>query len=309
MSMKVFISSLLLLAVFSVSAQTYCLTITVAPSQPNPSEVAFNYTITASVSIDATIEVFGLTNVAGTTLLPLSGIPQPFTSASGTFSFSKTGGGTPTLNISDAAPDYGVTNSSTSVRLTADPNPPCAALPVALSQFSARAEGEKSLLKWSVSAELNTNHYEVERSADGINFEKIGRVAAKGTRGNALTVYGFTDETPLGGINYYRLNMVDRDGKAEYSSVEKVVFKRDVSIQAIPNPTQGPLTVVLNATTESTYYLRITDAQGRLMKAQQVEVSKGRNTMEMDMSVFPAGMYWLMVEGGSVKEYLKFVKE
>lgn len=96
-------------------------------------------------------------------------------------------------------------------------------------------------LRWATANEHNAARFDIERSADGASFEKIGAVVAKGNS-NAPTDYYFQDKHPLTGINYYRLKQVDLDGRANYSQVVQV--KWEASITGVyPNPTTGSVQI------------------------------------------------------------------
>ena len=68
---------------------------------------------------------------------------------------------------------------------------------------------------WATSQELNSSHFEIEKSTDGVNFYYLGKVNAAGTS-IAQRDYSYVD-TKVNEFNYYRLKMVDIDGKFVYS--------------------------------------------------------------------------------------------
>jgi hypothetical protein len=114
-----------------------------------------------------------------------------------------------------------------------------APLPVALTQFAAAAEGPAAVrLTWATASEKNSQHFEVERSADGVAFAAIGTVAAAGTTATART-YTLRDAAlPAGAsVLYYRLRQVDLDGTAHYSPVRSVAVASGLSLY--PNPALG----------------------------------------------------------------------
>ena len=69
-------------------------------------------------------------------------------------------------------------------------------LPVALISFTAEKNGQTVLLKWKTAQEQNSDRFEIERSADGRNFNTIGNVAATGNT-NSIRNYSFTDNGPM----------------------------------------------------------------------------------------------------------------
>ena len=94
-------------------------------------------------------------------------------------------------------------------------------LPVDLMHFDAvLVEDHHVNINWTTASEINTNHYEVERSFDGKNFATLYRVAAAG-KTRVLTSYTSKDVNPLP-INYYRLKMVDHDGTYTYSNTRLI---------------------------------------------------------------------------------------
>ncbi|MDQ2751974.1 MAG: hypothetical protein M3R72_03030, partial [Bacteroidota bacterium] len=55
------------------------------------------------------------------------------------------------------------------------------ALPVSLLSFTASKQTASVLLDWTTTNEINTHHFNVERSIDGIHFSAIGTMAALGS--------------------------------------------------------------------------------------------------------------------------------
>ena len=109
--------------------------------------------------------------------------------------------------------------------------------------FAAQQQNNTVNLAWQTTNEVNSSHFTMQRSVDGLTFTAIGNVATKGG-GN----YGYTDD--LSTINnqqptiYYRLQMVDKDGSFTYSKVVAVPFIIPHSLFTIfPNPVKETLFV------------------------------------------------------------------
>lgn len=111
------------------------------------------------------------------------------------------------------------------------------ALPVDLVAFTATASGKTVKIEWKVANEINLGSYLVERSTDGINFSIIETVAPTGA-GTSVKTYAFVDAAPPGGLNYYRIQLQDKDGKTKYSEVRQVSFNAGSMGQVViaPNP-------------------------------------------------------------------------
>ncbi len=80
----------------------------------------------------------------------------------------------------------------------------CIKLPIELLSFSGYANGQDNILEWQTASEMEVSFYEVERSFDGMNFERIGKVEAKGNE-SIHTAYSYIDESVECAICYYRL--------------------------------------------------------------------------------------------------------
>ena len=139
-------------------------------------------------------------------------------------------------------------------------------LPLQLIFFTAKYENGKPHLKWKTENEINVSHFNIERSSDGYRFDKIKEIVSRGG-GNYSTV----DEAPKNGYNYYRLKMVDKDGRFSYSNVEIVKILNDAIFSFImyPNPNSG-LLVVEPSQSNKPVMISIFDQQGRLLLVKQI---------------------------------------
>ncbi|MEO7121483.1 MAG: T9SS type A sorting domain-containing protein [Ginsengibacter sp.] len=93
---------------------------------------------------------------------------------------------------------------------------PNVVLPVTLLSFDGNLNGDKILLNWQTSSEQNSKYFDIQKSTDGTSFESIGKVNAAGNSASVMR-YNFNDPQ-VNEFNYYRLKMVDIDGKFVYSS-------------------------------------------------------------------------------------------
>ena len=96
-------------------------------------------------------------------------------------------------------------------------------LPVTLVSFTGTLENSNVVLNWKTNTELQSDYFEVQKSTDGTNFQAIGKVIAAGSSSTPQT-YTYTD-TKLSELNYYRLKMVDKDGK--FSNSNTVLIRNE----------------------------------------------------------------------------------
>lgn len=180
-------------------------------------------------------------------------------------------------------------------------------LPIVLLSFDAARNGSVNNLKWSTSQEQNSSRFIVERSSNGRSFEEIGVVAASGYS-NETRNYRFTDPSPVKGVNYYRLRMIDMDNTFKYSEVKNVRNMGAAEIAFSPNPVIGQIRLSIDADKAERANIRITDISGKQVYSGSFNVVNGTNVNMIDTDKLAAGTYFLQVqmsEGNLVKKFTK----
>ncbi|NDK55864.1 T9SS type A sorting domain-containing protein [Pontibacter sp. BT213] len=129
------------------------------------------------------------------------------------------------------------------------------------------------VLKWETINETNLKTFEIERSANGTEFTKIGEVAGSGTSSERLA-YTYTDEKPLDGRAYYRLRIVKESGAHTYSNTI-IIDNRSITaseFRVYPNPTNGQdVTVEVNRLVpDEPIELIVSDMTGRKLMQQSL---------------------------------------
>jgi hypothetical protein len=120
-------------------------------------------------------------------------------------------------------------------------------LPVTLASFFVKAKTEGKYqsvdVNWSTTAELNSEKFEVERSADAKKWQLIGTETASKNSEETIN-YTLTDIAPMAGKSYYRLKMVDIDGSFAYSRIVGMQLENDkIQVKVFPNPVAQELFV------------------------------------------------------------------
>jgi len=139
----------------------------------------------------------------------------------------------------------------------------CEPLPIELLNFSGYLSDSGSKLNWITGSEINTSHFNIEHSVNGVNFIKRGEVPASGFSTSPIE-YTFIDKYPIIGLNYYRLVSIDLNDEYSISNIivlEKVLGNFDI----YPNPTFGESQVIMNSNFGSKIGIKIYDNIGRVI--------------------------------------------
>ena len=194
-------------------------------------------------------------------------------------------------------------------------NPPCSSvdcvLPVEFLAFTGKVDGTAVALEWSTASESNSSHFVVERSTDGSNFVPLGNVGAAGNS-TSLRQYEYTDRNPALGMNYYRLQQVDRDARTVWSNTVAVNYRSvRIPVRVYPNPANDLLEVNFDLAVEGYQSWRIMDASGRIVATGRMPVSEGPNRHTIPVDRLEQGSYVLEMqdERGTVLGNARFVKQ
>ncbi|WP_342085877.1 Ig-like domain-containing protein [Dyadobacter sp. OTU695] len=169
-------------------------------------------------------------------------------------------------------------------------------LPVKLAYFDGRKAEDQALLEWQTAGELNSAHFDVQRSTDTRNWQVLGTLEAA-FESNRTRNYTFTDSIPEPGLNYYRLKMVDLDGSFTFSGIRSVNFPEFSWAEIYPNPVEDQLRIVMH--NRKVKSIRVISHSGMVRHSRSVNSP----SFTISMRQYPIGMYYIHFEqaDGTVK--------
>jgi ELWxxDGT repeat protein len=187
------------------------------------------------------------------------------------------------------------------------------ALPITLLNFSATVEGKNAVkLDWTTTNEINSDHFEIERSIDGKNFSSINRVNAPGNSAVDQN-YTYTDYQASNlnsSVLYYRLKSVDKDGTFKNSQVLLVRLQGGgFQFTFAPNPVQQQLNVSVSPAGAKSVAIRIIDANGKQVYEQALPTGVNVYQQNIDVAKLKTGVYYLQVITDNIIKVEKFVKQ
>lgn len=172
-------------------------------------------------------------------------------------------------------------------------------VPAQLVTFGAHEEAKSVRLAWTSAEELRLDRYEVERSLQPTGFKTIGTVAARGNGSLGDVNYSFNDPKSGASTMYYRLKMVDQDGKMNYSNIVRVVEGSTIPLELVGITPDGNAAYNVNlwSVANMRVQMEVHDMQGRrVLSLPDQHVVAGENKLHLDMSEKSAGAYLLNVK-------------
>jgi Bacterial Ig domain len=211
-----------------------------------------------------------------------------FTGTSTTFTYLVCDNGSPVL----------CSNIAT-VTLTFPVNSP---LPTSLVDLTAAYENSNVVINWASTFEENSDHFDIERSVDGVNFKSVGIVKAQGTSAGRKD-YSFADDvsnsTARKNDLYYRLKLVDKDGKTAFSKILVVRVYKTKSLQSVsvtPNPAVNDIKVKVQLNENSYIVIKVMNNSGaEIMRKSARGVNGGNDYTLEGSSRLQTGVYYLEV--------------
>ena len=278
-----------------------------------------NKTGCARVTFDSSLYVSGETRIESGQLVldPNDNIPYKFVCAGdvdiaqggGLFLRKNAAGVVANMAVGGTLVDHNLSDDSACTGLS---NPYDGAvtfytsvLPVTLLDFYGRYYDNRVTLGWSTESEINTKHFTVERSFDHISFHPLINITASANTHNKKD-YRYIDNASLKGIIYYRLKMVDDDGRFTYSKTIAIATPVSNAIAVFPNPVKDLLFIRMAGVYAPTEVI-ICDAKGRCVK--KVQVKAGTTAASVNTADLPAGVYSISLQLGEIKNIQQFIKQ
>jgi len=177
-------------------------------------------------------------------------------------------------------------------------------LPLTFKDVKAYRQEKVIMVEWSTSAEVNVKEYEVERSANAIDFVKIKTTAATAIN-NGDAAYKIADEQPLSGNNFYRIRSKDIDGQAAYSKTVQVampVAENNPTFSVYPNPVvSNTISLALTGIAKGSYSLQLVNSKGAIVLAKAIQYDGIAPKIDFRVTqTFATGKYELRLAGNGV---------
>lgn len=175
-------------------------------------------------------------------------------------------------------------------------------LPLTLLDFNGKLLNADAQLSWRTENELNSHSFDIERSADGRQYTKVGTVRAMNMAG--IQQYQFLDRAVLStgqSFIFYRLKQIDIDGRFSYSRIVLLNTGKKYQMQVFPNPARDLANIAIQAARTETVQIMVKDPAGRTLISRQQVLRNGDNLLQLDISRLSTGTYLVEVTGTEIQ--------
>jgi hypothetical protein len=172
-------------------------------------------------------------------------------------------------------------------------------IPVELTLFSASINSNIIELKWQTASELNNFGFEIQRSSENSQWQKVGFVHGNGTS-SILNNYSFSDQIKyVQGRYYYRLKQIDHDGTYEFSNIVEVDFNVPLKTeleQNYPNPFNPSTEINFTLAKSGVVYLKIYNSLGsEVSSLVDGFMNSGVHSVRFNAKGFASGIYYYRI--------------
>lgn len=184
------------------------------------------------------------------------------------------------------------------------------ALPVTLFNFTAQKQSEGNLLQWQTAQEVNSSHFNIQRSSDGLVFKTIATVKATGNSNTVITYRHFDNsgQAATSAAVYYRIAATDMDGTLRYSNIATIKNTLPSNQFTVwPNPA-GAVINLQSKTTVAAATLTITDVAGRQVYQASHHLPALTGT-PVYVAMLRTGIYVLTIRAKGIHENITVVKK
>lgn len=200
---------------------------------------------------------------------------------------------------------FKLNNSDSSITATYVCNiTPNVVLPLTLLDFKVMPLKTGINILWQTANEINFSRFGLQRSTNAQNFKTITEIKGKGSGDYN---YFDTDIQPVI-IYYYRLKLLDLDGSYSYSNIKSASIFGKNSAYIYPNPTSGFLNLNINSNTADNMSFDVINISGKVILNKNLRLVEGENSIEINISDFPVGVYSILFNSGIDLPTMRFVK-
>ena len=150
-------------------------------------------------------------------------------------------------------------------------------------------------LQWATNSTYRNDHYVIEKSADGENFEDFAKIDNV-VFGGDMEAFTQVDATPFLGDNYYRIKQVYMDGTFDYTPTELVNFNIDLEkLDVYPNPATNELFINMKPFIGKQAHILLTNQYGQVVREVKIDEIDAA-PVRIETANMSNGLYMLTIQ-------------
>ncbi|QNF33002.1 T9SS type A sorting domain-containing protein [Adhaeribacter swui] len=158
---------------------------------------------------------------------------------------------------------------------------------------------------WSISSGNLVNYFVLERSKDAVTWQELNTVSPSPTTDS----YQYPDVTPLPGISYYRLKVINPDQTFSYSPIVRIMREVPSGFAIAPNPvTENTLWLQYITQDSGQMQIYLYDVVGRLHRTYNRAYQPNNDLIDLDITDLRPGTYILVYDDGRQIHREKFTR-
>ena len=182
-------------------------------------------------------------------------------------------------------------------------------LPLQVMSIDAKVINQNIQLLWTVTSNEEARSFEVERSDDGGEYKKIGGRLPVASSGSAS--YEFVDAMPRKNISYsYRIKIIAKEGAPSYSELTAVkVADEIIRCKLKQNPVRNTIEAEVISANPASIQISVYTNYGQKVLSETAKLTAGINNLSFPSQNLLPGLHRLVLETGSERKVISFVKE
>jgi hypothetical protein len=184
-------------------------------------------------------------------------------------------------------------------------------LPLTLKNFQASLLNNRVNLSWIILDGTSLSSIIVEKSFDGTSFKSTATIVAKNI--SAETRYYSNENLSGKGVKvYYRLKLVDKAGKYQYSNILVLSLTEgdEAGIQILPNPVRNNMVLNFYSQKNGNVNISILNSYGQTVRNYNYLAEKGYNSIVLNsLQSLSSNLYIVRLNRPGKSLTKKFIKE
>ncbi|MDP3148435.1 MAG: T9SS type A sorting domain-containing protein [Ignavibacteria bacterium] len=184
-----------------------------------------------------------------------------------------------------------------------------------ITDFTAKVVVDSVQLSWTVTNESDLFTYKIEKMNEKDAVENVWQSVASvySSSVGKTNEYNYSEPLDDAGTIYFRLSQFGRDGKKNFSVIEKVTFapitaEENYVVQNSPNPFSKKTTIVFHLTQPNEVKFEIFNSRvEKIKEVLKTDTQAGKNKFVFDGSELPAGIYFYRFTSGDFVDVKKMV--